>query len=376
MKRTVIVNVIILIIILVALNIISYFIINFYEYRYHQQMVELPAMINENYSTIQSEWFELETEYKSFIGWKRKPFEGKYTNIEKDGNRLTVQNESKSDEVIRFFGGSTMWGARVEDAHTIPSLFGLCIDDYKIVNHGETGFNSRQSLAYFINLIIKDSKTDIAVFYDGVNDVEHLCRKMIGIPGHGREVQMREELATVNSTQSYISGKDGIIGLSKKLISKIFIKNTAELIQRFVGKFLKKTPVYPYCCDSEIERAEDVANHLLNNWKVAHQIAKANGVQFIAILQPNIYTGKTKSDYLSLERSGLLENNFKEVYRILQKEIANYNWIYDFTGILDKELSPIYYDFCHLNEKGNKLIAESICQLVDKLKLEKTEMNE
>ncbi|MFK8009483.1 MAG: hypothetical protein AB8H03_24185 [Saprospiraceae bacterium] len=367
MRRTIAINILVLAAMLIVINILSHFILQIYYWNREKTAATLPAMTNENYSQIRKEFNQLETEYQPFIAWKRKPVKKEFTNIDVNGNRLTKNSNSKSKKVIRFFGGSTMWGAGVEDANTIPSRFGKCTDEYSIVNHGGTGFNSRQSLALFTNLMVKDDSTNMVVFYDGVNDVADLCIKKMSIPGHGREVQMRNELTTINSTGSYFRGKDGIFNLSKQLLSKVFIQNTALLIQGVVGRYFKKSLPDPYCCQTELERAIQVANHLLNTWKVAHQIAEANGIQFIAILQPNLFVGNVENDYLNLERRGSLGKNFEAVYPILKKKIETYDWIYDFTEIFDDKKEPLYFDFCHVNKQGNEIIAKQICEILDDL---------
>lgn len=349
---------------LILVNIASHFILKVSTNKYYQKFDNLSSKTNKKYSEIKKEFNQLQTEYQPFIAWKRKPVQNQFNNVDSIGNRVTIQKNAASEKVIRFFGGSTMWGSYVDDSSSIPSLFGKCISKYRIINNGETGFNSRQNLALFSNLLIKQEPIDFIVFYDGVNDVDQLCNKQISLLGHSREVQMREALITVNSTGSYFNGKDGIFGLLKELVSKILFEKTLIVSRKIHGKIFKKPPVSLYCCESDLKKANRVANHLLNTWKLAHQLAEKNGIQFIAILQPNIYTGKQKENHQKLEQRIYLDENFKNVYSILKKEIVKYDWIYNFTEIFDKEERPLYFDFCHLNEQGNKIVANKICEII------------
>jgi len=75
---------------------------------------------------------------------------------------------------------------------------------------------------------------------------------------------------------------------------------------------------------------------------------------------------------LELEQRDFLEENFKIVYRILREQIVNYDWIYDFTEIFDKEKRPLYFDFCHLNKQGNEIIANQICEIVNQINTKET----
>ncbi|MDG1432668.1 MAG: hypothetical protein P8Q41_01600 [Saprospiraceae bacterium] len=369
MRKTIVINILIFAVMLIFINIMCHFILQFYYNKYQQKLADLPSKTHYHYLDIKKEFNQLETEYQPFIGWKRKPRKNQFNNVDTNGNRVTFQQNPNSKKVIRFFGGSTMWGALVDDSNSIPSLFGRCINDYSIINTGETGFNSRQSLAHFSNLIIKNASPNIAIFYDGVNDVEILCRKENSILGHAREIQMREELTTVNSSKSYFKGKDGILRLSKNFLSKIFLNNTLIVLGKINGRLFKKPLPNPYCCQSDFERANAVANNLLNTWKIAHQLAEANGIHFIAILQPNIYSGKYKKSYSNLEHRETLGENFKNVYQILKEETVNYSWVYDFSEIFNDEMRPLYFDFCHLNEQGNEIVANQICEIIKELEI-------
>ncbi len=371
MKRTIFLNISILSILLIILNIICWGILFYKENNYKKNIAKLPAMINENYNEIQEEWYSLRTNYQPFSGWQRDSFAGEFIHINNNGIRKTVTS-NKEGSVVRFFGGSTMWGARVEDKHTIPSWFALCSSKkYQVVNHGETGFNSRQNLARLINILVKKDSTDLVVFYDGVNDTNFLCNAAISIPGHMRELQFKNTLMTQNSTQSYFKANNTIYSHGTELIYKIFLENTKILVDKVIRKYTTKQNDLNYVCHFDRQRAELVANHLLRCWELAHDLTLARGINFIAILQPNTFVDLAKDDYIENQLGELAEENFKMVYNLLREKIKerNYSWIYDFSHVLDGSESPIYYDFCHLNEEGNKIIADNICSIIDKINL-------
>lgn len=361
-------NILIFTILLLIVNMISWLILQYKDYQYKTFTANIPAMTNENYWELQEEWYTLQTEYQPFVAWKRKPFSGKYMNIEAGGIRKTIN--SKDGKVVRFFGGSTMWGARVLDQNTIPSWFGACSSaDYKIINHGESGFNARQELAELINVFLKKEATDLVVFYDGVNDIDFLCNPSMSIPGHRRELQFREKLMTQNSTQNYFKANDTMWALGKGFFYKLFLNNTVQVLNRTIGKYVTQDSQIPYACHIDAERAEKVADNLLNCWKTAHDISNQNGSEFIAILQPNIYVDEANHEYLHQERSGLQGQNFQTVYGILQQKIQTekLDWIYDFSNVLDGTTNPLYFDFCHLNGEGNQIVAEKMCEVINEL---------
>ncbi len=323
-KKLILWNTLILGLLLILVNSLCWLIICYKDYGYKTRNANLPAMINKNYWEIQEEWYKLRTGYQPFIAWKRHPFNGKYINIDQAGNRKTI-NEKKG-KVVRFFGGSTMWGARIEDKNTIPSLFNNCsVENFEVVNHGETGFNARQELAAMINVFLQKEKTDLVIFYDGVNDVNFLCDSTISIPGHRRENQFRQKLMTQNGTQSYFNANDNILGLGKQLGYLIFLRNIVVVTNQALRNYVTMAPQFPYTCHFDSNRASRVAENLLDSWKTAQKIAQDNGSEFIEILQPNIYSGNAKKDYLKLEKSGLQDENFQEVYKLLKGRIKQEN---------------------------------------------------
>ncbi len=352
---------------LIITNMGCWLILKYKDYKYKTFTANIPSMTNKDYWELQEEWYTLQTEYQPFVGWKRKPFEGKYMNIEEGGIRKTIN--SKEGKVVRFFGGSTMWGARVLDKNTIPSWFGECSSgDYKIINHGESGFNSRQELASLINVFLNKEKTDLVVFYDGVNDIDFLCNPDMSIPGHRRELQFRQKLMTLNSTQNYLKANDTMLALGKGFFYKLFLSNTVEVLNRTIGKYITKESQLPYICHIDSDRAEKVADNLLNCWKTSHNIANQNGSDFIAVLQPNIYIDSANHEYLHKERSGLQAKNFQIVYKIIRNKIQeeNLDWIYDFSNVLNETTNPLYFDFCHLNAEGNQVVAKRFCEIINK----------
>ncbi|MCB0680345.1 MAG: hypothetical protein KDC32_05280, partial [Saprospiraceae bacterium] len=75
--------------------------------------------------------------------------------------------------------------------------------DFRAVNHGETGFNSRQGLDKLLNLLVQGDTLDLVVFYDGVNDIYYSCQKGVDeLPTHARETYLRDA-ARKNRDRSY-----------------------------------------------------------------------------------------------------------------------------------------------------------------------------
>jgi hypothetical protein len=83
-------------------------------------------------------------DYRSFIGWRRRPFEGATISVGGPyGQRRTIDDGTNEAKTVYFFGGSTMWGTGVRDDGTIPSQFAAAIG-YRSENFGETAYTNPQ----------------------------------------------------------------------------------------------------------------------------------------------------------------------------------------------------------------------------------------
>ncbi|MBX2945158.1 MAG: SGNH/GDSL hydrolase family protein [Cyclobacteriaceae bacterium] len=288
--------------------------------------------------------------YKSFAEWQMLPYEGKTLHINNEGLRFhTPPPGATESPVIRFFGGSTMWGEGSDDAHTIPALVHQKINTGTVINHAQLAYNSRQNLEALISLYAKGEKADVVIFYDGVNDAAFLCPQEIQeLPGH--------RLIPLFQKKIYGGGKQLIL----TVLNNLFTKNILLLVQYRQNTGDKKPSLYD-CLNTD--KGLSVARMLMANWEMAHELVSSRGGKFIAVLQPVSYIGSPQVAHLQLHEE--LGANFRFVYTELQKLISekNHPWIYDFTSAFDSE-EYIYIDFCHVTKSGNKIIADKLTPLV------------
>jgi hypothetical protein len=300
-----------------------------------------------------NDYNRVQHEYYPFVEWKCKPYSGKTTHVGEDGNRIHTppQRPATPERIVHFFGGSTMWGEGSDDQHTIPALFNEKFPAYSVSNHGQLAYNTRQELDALINLYSKEQKADLVIFYDGVNDAAFLCPKEIDeLPAHRLVPMFRDKI--------YV-GKSKVV---KEGLYKLFLENIMRVLMRYSNA--KKES--PYDCLTTPGKAEEIAEIMLKNWEMAHEIVTARGGKFIAILQPAAFVGNPRTDHLPADKD--FEKNFAEVYRHIKAKIAqrNHDWIYDLSNAFDgKEL--IFIDFCHVSPNGNEIMSREIASIVSKL---------
>jgi hypothetical protein len=320
----------------------------------HGHRAELPnyAHEREHAEAVFTDYHRLQHQYEPFVGWKILPYNGTTTHISKEGLRTNDVGTSADAEqpVVRFFGGSTMWGEGSDDGHTIPALFNELNPQFKVYNHGQLAYNTRQELDALISTYSRNKKTDVVIFYDGVNDAAFLCPKVISeLPAHRLVPMYREKLYT------------GKLAIVKELMRKVFIDDILSVIRKITYRPTAENS--PYDCISNPDKAEAIADMMIKNWEMAHEIVTDRKGRFFAFLQPAAFIGHPRTDHLVLDEG--LGKNFKEIYKRLKAKIAekNYPWIIDLTDKFDGR-DYIFIDFCHVSPNGNEIIAREISSAV------------
>ena len=163
---------------------------------------------------------------RKFVAFKEIGHISKTININKNGIRKTSGNcEKQNAKLVFVFGGSTTLGVAVPDSMTYPSYLakklnanGKC---YKVINYGTGWWMSSQSSNKFSELLRHGKVPDIAIFYEGINDLDVVSYG--GLPG-------------------------GIAPYAERILSKSFDtfenKTSLEKIKKSIKTFLHITASY------------------------------------------------------------------------------------------------------------------------------------
>jgi hypothetical protein len=283
--------------------------------------------------------------YKSYVGWRRAPFHGETLNVEGPYlQRRTINGDASTDRQVYFFGGSTMWGHDSNDAGTIPSQFAAATGIHA-ENFGEVGWVAHQSLALLIQLLQAGHRPAVVVFYDGVNDALHKCRREVATDAHEREFEFNRVLQASTRTDSFSHFLAPVFALARKV-------NVELGLSPREGE---------HNCHSNPQKSEAVAESLIADWRLAKQLVEANGGKFVGILQPVAYFSHTRLDHLRL--SADYGQQYAAVYPIIRAKIAQGGEFHDLVSALDVD-DYVYVDWCHVVPKANLLVAKRIAELI------------
>ena len=104
-------------------------------------------------------------------------------------------------------------------------------------------------------------------------------------------------------------------------------------------------------------------------------ICTAKNIRFYSVLQPfngagnRILTEQDKN-LLKVKKGQLLNNKksrfdfFLEYYEAIRQKMGNYSFFYDFTEVFDNEKGQIFSDTVHFSDKGQKIIADTLCKII------------
>ena len=266
-------------------------------------------------------------------------YPGNYIKIQ-TGRRLTVGSTGIRQKRVLVFGGSTVFCAEVPDSMTIPSqLQKLILDnkfDLDVLNYGIPGIRIENQLK-ILETIGDIGPGDVVVFYDGINDLNTVFR--LGLESNKSVIPLgfvKEVAAWVESHSLLARGLiSGYIDSSG--ISKDFLSNDAE---------------------------NEVADLWVKNDKGARSYVESKGAKFVHILQPNwvTYQGGVEAT-----KDNKRWSDMRSIQNYFEKYSTSVTKIDNFTKKLDGLSSTPYIDWAHLDEIGNKKIAEEMFAVLEPL---------
>ena len=212
--------------------------------------------------------------YEPFSLWKTVDLDTSLINI-KDGYRHTWNHVSSEEATknIFFFGGSTIFCMDSPDTLTIPSVFSKMLfesdnqDKYFISNYSASGFVLDNEIHLLVDLIKSGKIPDIAIFYDGANEVGN--KVFSGVPHY------------YYPEYTLVTKKYSIQHFLSKLASKFAI---IRLLKRHREQSINRGIL--------ANRASHMIEEYKENIEFINHLADQYNFQAFFFWQPNIFTVK------------------------------------------------------------------------------------
>ncbi len=201
-----------------------------------------------------------------------------------------------------------------------------------IYNGSVAAYNSAQELIKLLRDILF-IKPDMVVVYDG--SIDMLTQSETDNPFAFYEMQTAMDFVN-------------------KYKNEIWLDHFSESVPPFCG----------------IKPETDIFDRWLSNIKRMKLICESEQIKFFSFFQPTLFYKESRSkDENGLLWSAVNDNTIYQKAEEFKKRIRQigegYDYIYDLSDIFNHEKN-IYIDECHVFEKGNQLIADSVFEVIGK----------
>ena len=265
-----------------------------------------------------------------------------------------------------MFGGSTTWGTGSRDEYTIPSQLSKILANkfgpkFEVVNYGEGGYVNTQELITFLKELERGNVPQIAIFYDGYNDVFSAFQNGVaGIPQN--EINRVREFSLTKSGPKFY--KEFV------LRSNLFL-----LFTQGVG-WLRHVSNREHWSRAFESRVSNTSSELLiadllkiygNNTRVAQAVGREYNVRVFTFWQPSVYT---KAELVPSEKSAAAwDPIFGDFYAKTSKAleaspVVKMESFYNLDGIFAEHPEMIFEDAVHISERGNEIVADRIASQI------------
>jgi hypothetical protein len=299
--------------------------------------------------------------FRPMVNWRHPDFESKWIN-ERSGIRKSYEPATHEQRplILHFFGGSTIWGSHQRDLHTIPSEFARIAEAHgipvRVMNYGQLGYTINQEVALFSENCVGGTVPDVAVFYDGFNDIANVIQEdptLVDVPIVRRRNLMVKE----------VFSRDEPFPLLKKY----------SAVHWLYGYWLE-----PHAAKSEqykpLHTPEEYMPRLekwyFGNARLAQQIGSGYGARVFSFLQPHYATKKSDPRELTPELMGTQLWGRKGGYEVvtgisqlLRQHLPEY--MIDLTSALDDPKAPVMTDLVHHSELGAQMVAQQMFKHIE-----------
>ena len=295
-------------------------------------------------------------EWRPYVYWRRKPFAGRYINIDGRGVRRTwnpAPDGSTPAKRVFVFGGSTMWGTGARDDHTIASEISRTLatqrpgEAVEVTNFAEGGYVLTQEVVALLRELQQGNVPDLVIFFDGVNDV--FATFQSGAPGTPQN--------EMNRVREFNIDVDDRI---YREAAARFVKQSA-LYALAGGAAAKGVMWAPPWSASMEELGDRTVDFYASTIDLVRRLAAAYHFRVLFYWQPVIFTKQILTPYEQAEadkQSGLADF-FTSVYGKIRQRVSAPD-VHHLGDLFAEASAPYFVDFCHLTEQGNEQVAAAM----------------
>lgn len=299
-----------------------------------------------------SEFARLRYDYVPYLYSQAAENRGRYINTGGGARRSYQPDATGHMPELWMFGGSALWGEGQRDRHTIPSQIARLAEadglPVRVVNRGERAWVIWQEALLFERALAHEGAPDLAVFYDGANE--------LGVQFEQRYPEPTP--ADLDNWTRLLTGRglepgqpqaepEVDVGMRTALSDLWNQYRSTSALGRLAGNVGSIFAIQPAGAqggppDDEVTTGDAEARNAAAIYErgraLTQLIGSEAGVPTMFFWQPAF---GDSADYRALAR------------RMAPETI-------DLTRVLDDLDEPVYVDVIHTNELGARLVAEAM----------------
>ncbi|MCX6525952.1 MAG: hypothetical protein NTX58_14515 [Actinobacteria bacterium] len=306
--------------------------------------------------------------YWPFTESRPMSFDGKYVNIE-GWSRASYESKDLPEDalVVWMFGGSTTWGEGQRDDFTIASYLARIAEDagrpIRVVNYGQRGWTHFQEMILFEQLLASEPAPEVAIFYDGANEINAQTLGAKGVPSHTLADQYAEKISGGISPEFAPDEAPPAPPSKAQLAWESYLSHSAvqQLVRAVKGFF------DPAAGASELSVAQGDSGDSRQNG-TSSQSEAGFGDTYVKTQQDaaralDVYSrGRALTTFLAEEHGVIPVFFWQPVSAGEAEKWANANISAPTINISDalNSREDVYIDGGHTNEEGARIVAERI----------------
>ncbi len=305
--------------------------------------------------------------YEPFTVWRRPPYASETVNVGPDRQRVVPGSDcTPGARKIWFFGGSSMWGTSSPDWATIPALFRAEMHERTtaplcVRNFGESAWSSTQEVIALVKALQRGELPDVAVFYDGANDLNFAFEN--GDPyGHAQFAIVRRQFDRSRRSRG---GGRGVERSPSELL-RWFAPNLAARVDQ-------AWPVAPEQAAGHRldpgELAAEAVRVLRLNREVVRALASRFGFEVHFFWQPYLVAGRkplAPGEEQMMASARRYRPGFLSMVEFANALVASGQAPdeTDLSRVFEGTTEQVYTDPVHVTPRGNELVVRAMVRAI------------
>jgi len=254
----------------------------------------------------------------------------------------------ETDNIVWFFGGSTMVNLTASDELTIVNQAAKRLRERGVrattINLGMGGFSSNQEMIKFVDMLRRvdiNERPKVAVFYDGYNDSAHA--RAFGVGNMPEDFAARFQLVIERPDKLWLSNMSSTIGAHSRFWRKFGMPLVQRWYDRAVNSHRPPPPTDP----------GPAVEMYLQNAEIIRAVARQFGIRSLFVMQPMIFTKATPSDFEKdvlrdvVYRDKAAAEYMESWFRLAREKTKSMPDFLDLTTVLDGKVRDDFFDHGH-----------------------------